>query len=257
MSRVIDLNTDAGESYGRWSIVDENELFKYVSSVNIACGFHAGDPLNIWKSVRIAKKYGLGIGAHPGFPDLIGFGRREIEVGFEELVSYIVYQLGALDAFLRVEKIDMQHVKPHGALYNMAWIRDDYAEAIVKAIALYNDELILVSPYGSKTMVKAEEYGLKTAYEAFIDRAYLKNGRLAPRTMPGSVYTDLGKIIEQALLIIDKNIVKTIDGEFIEIRAHTLCIHSDTPGAINIARVVYEKLRENGIELKPMRVFIK
>lgn len=256
MSRVIDLNADAGESFGRWSLVDENELFKYVTSVNIACGFHAGDPLSIWKSVKTAKKYGVGVGAHPGFPDLMGFGRREMEIGFEELTSYVVYQIGAIDAFLKVEGLVMQHVKPHGALYNMAWIRGDYAEAFVKAIATYNDELIVVSPYGSKTVVKAEEYGLKTAYEAFIDRAYLRDGRLAPRGTPGAVYHSVDKIIEQTLSIIDKGVVKTIDGDEVEVKANTLCIHSDTPNALDLARVINEKLRELGVVLKPMGAFI-
>ncbi len=252
MVRTIDLNVDAGESYGRWSLVNEEKLFPYVTSVNIACGFHAGDPFNIWRTIKIAKKLGKAVGAHPGFPDLMGFGRRPMEIKNDELYTYIIYQLGALDAFLRIENLVMQHVKPHGALYNMAWTRGDYAETIVKAIKAYNEKLILVAPYGSMMVLKAEEYGLRVAYEAFIDRAYERNGRLVPRGKPGAVIKDVEKAVEQALMIIDKGIVKSIDGYEVEIKAHTLCIHGDTPDAIEFARRVNEKLREVGIELKPL-----
>lgn len=252
LSRSIDLNVDAGESFGRWKLVDEDKLFPYVTSVNIACGFHAGDPLNIWKTVKTAKKHGNAIGAHPGFPDLIGFGRRPIEVDVTELKAYIIYQLGALNAFLRVEGLAMQHVKPHGALYNMAWVRDDYAEAIVEAIIEYDKNLILVAPYKSRMAVKAEEHGLKVGFEAFIDRAYTREGRLVPRSKPGAVIRDVDKAVEQALMIIDKGIVKTIDGSEVDVRAHTLCIHGDTPNAVEFVRTINYRLRELGVEIKPL-----
>jgi len=250
--RRIDLNTDAGESFGRWTLVDESQLFRYVTSANIACGFHAGDPASIWRSVRVAKSLGVAIGAHPGFPDLMGFGRREMFVSVEELKSYTVYQLGALDAFLRVEGMKMQHVKAHGALYNMAWVREDYARALAEAAHAYRSDLIVVAPYGSAMAKVAEELGLKVAFEAFIDRGYTSDGRLAPRGAPGALITDMNKIIERVISVVDKGMVVSVDGKPIEIRAHTLCIHGDSPNAVEIARTVSQKLREFGVEVAPI-----
>lgn len=252
MVRRVDLNTDAGESFGRWTLVDESQLFRYVTSANIACGFHAGDPVSIWRSIKTAKSLGVAVGAHPGFPDLMGFGRREMYVSVEELRSYIVYQLGALDAFLRVEGMKMQHVKAHGALYNMAWVREDYARAIAEAVHMYDPNLILVAPYGSAMAKVAGELGLKVAFEAFIDRGYTSDGRLAPRGVPGALITDINKVIERAISIVDKGLVTSVDGKPIEVRAHTLCIHGDSPNAIEIAKTVNQKLKEIGIEIAPI-----
>jgi len=252
MVKFVDLNTDAGESYGRWVLVDEDQLFKYVTSANIACGFHAGDPVSIWRSIRLAKSLGVSVGAHPGFPDLMGFGRREMVLSIEELKSYVIYQLGALDAFLKVEGMRMQHVKAHGALYNMAWVREDYARALAEAVHSFNPRLVVVAPYGSASARVAEELGLKVAYEAFIDRGYTSDGRLAPRGTPGALITDIGKILERVLSIVDKGVVLSVDGKPVEVRAHTLCIHGDSPGAIEIARAVNQKLRELGVELRPI-----
>lgn len=252
MARAIDLNTDAGESYGRWVLVDESQLFKYVTSANIACGFHAGDPVSIWKSIRLARSLGVSVGAHPGFPDLMGFGRREMVLSTEELRSYVLYQLGALDAFLRVEGVRMQHVKAHGALYNMAWTREDYARALAEAVQAFDPRLIVVAPYGSAAARAAEELGLRVAYEAFIDRGYTSDGRLAPRGAPGALITDVERVLERVVSIVDRGTVSSVDGKPIEIRAHTLCIHGDSPGAIEMARAVSQRLREIGVELKKM-----
>lgn len=252
MIRKIDLNTDAGESFGRWRLVDEGELFRYVSSVNIACGFHAGDPSSIWGSVKTAKSLGVAVGAHPGFPDLIGFGRREMMVDLEDLKAYVIYQLGALEAFTHIEGIKLQHVKVHGALYNMAWVREDYARAIVEAVASYDKRLLMVAPYGSQTARVAEELGLKVAYEAFIDRGYMPDGRLAPRGTPGALISDVSKAVERALSIIDKGVIQAVDGSLVEVRAHTLCIHGDSPKAIEFAKSVNTKLKELGVDIKPM-----
>ncbi len=252
MAKSVDLNTDAGESYGRWVLVDEGQLFRYVTSANVACGFHAGDPTSIWRTVRLAKSLGVSVGAHPGFPDLMGFGRREMSVNVEELKSYVVYQLGALDAFLRVEGMRMQHVKTHGALYNMAWVREDYARAVAEAVHSYDPKLVLVAPYGSVAARAAEELGLRVAYEAFIDRGYMSDGRLAPRGTPGALVTDLEKILERVVSIVDRGTVLSVDGKPVEVRAHTLCIHGDSPGAVEIARAVNQRLRELGVELRPI-----
>lgn len=256
MTKMIDLNTDAGESYGRWKLANEQELFKYVSSANIACGFHAGDPQSIWHSLRNAKSLGVAVGAHPGFPDLMGFGRREMEVSLEELKAYVIYQLGALEAFAKVEGIELQHVKAHGALYNMAWVRADYADAIAKAVASFDSNLIIVAPYGSQMAKKAEEIGLRVAYEAFIDRGYMPDGRLAPRNHPRAVISDPNIAVKRALKIIDDGLVEAIDGSLIEIKAHTLCIHGDSPNAVELAKIVNKKLKEAGIEIRPMAELI-
>ncbi len=252
MVRRVDLNTDAGESFGRWTLVDESQLFRYVTSANVACGFHAGDPVSIWRTIKIAKSLGVAVGAHPGFPDLMGFGRREMYLSVEELKSYVIYQLGALNAFLKVEGMRMQHVKAHGALYNMAWVREDYARAIAEAVHMYDPNLILVAPFGSAMAKAASELGLKVAFEAFIDRGYTSDGKLAPRGAPGALITDIDKVIERAISIVDKGLITSIDGKTIEVVAHTLCIHGDSPNAIEIARTVNQKLREVGIEIAPI-----
>ncbi|MDW8011254.1 MAG: 5-oxoprolinase subunit PxpA, partial [Sulfolobales archaeon] len=212
----------------------------------------AGDPVSIWRSIKLARSLGVSIGAHPGFPDLMGFGRREISVTTDELKSYVIYQLGALNAFLKVEGMRMQHVKAHGALYNMAWVREEYARALAEAVHSYDSRLVLVAPYGSAMARAAEELGLRVAFEAFIDRGYTSDGRLAPRGVPGALITDIEKILERVVSIVDKDAVTTVDGRTIEVRAHTLCIHGDSPGAIEIARAVNQKLREAGVVLKPI-----
>jgi len=252
VAKRIDLNTDSGESYGRWRLGNEEELFKYVTSANIACGFHAGDPLTIWRTVRLAKKMNVAVGAHPGFPDLMGFGRREMQVELEELKSYIVYQLGALSGFLRVEWLPMQHVKVHGALYNMAWVRRDYARAVAEAVAEFDRNLILVAPYGSEMARAGEELGLRVAWEAFIDRGYISDGRLAPRGAPGAIITDVEEAVKRAVAIVDRGEVTSVDGRVIEVRAHTLCIHGDTPNAVELARAVRKRLEELGVEVVAM-----
>ena len=256
MPKAVDLNTDAGESFGRGVLVDEGQLFRYVTSANIACGFHAGDPVSIWRSVRTAKSLGVAVGAHPGFPDLMGFGRREMSLAPEELRSYVIYQLGALESFLRVEGMRMQHVKAHGALYNMAWVRGDYARALAEAVHSYDPKLILVAPYGSAMARAAEELGLRVAFEGFIDRGYTSDGRLAPRGTPGALITDIDRVLERVVSIVDKGVVISVDGRPVEVRAHTLCIHGDSPGAIEIARAVNQKLREIGVELKPLSLVV-
>lgn len=160
----VDLNCDSGESFGRWRLGNEEELFKYTTSANIACGYHVGDPVVMRNTVRLAKRYGVAVGAHPGFPDLMGFGRRAMEVKKDELENYVLYQIGALNAIAIADNIELQRVKPHGALYNMAWDRVDYAEAIVNAIKLFNPNLILVAPYGSAMHRVAEEHGVVVAF---------------------------------------------------------------------------------------------
>jgi len=254
--KFVDLNADSGESFGRWRLGSDEELFRYVTSANIACGFHAGDPVVMRRTVRLAKEMGVAIGAHPGFPDLMGFGRRAMEVSVEELENYVLYQIGALHAIARAEGLELQHVKPHGALYNMAWARRDYAEAIVRAIKLFSPRLILVAPYGSEMHRVAEEAGIPVAFEAFADRNYRSDGRLVPRTHPQALVKSVDEAVERALRMVSEGRVRTIDGRDIDIVVHTICIHGDSPHAVELAKRLRQRFEEAGIRVAPLREFV-
>ena len=256
MAKYVDLNVDSGESFGRYKLGRDEELFKYVTSANIACGFHAGDPSVMRHTVRLAKENNVMVGAHPGFPDLMGFGRRAMEIKQSDLENYILYQIGALYAFVKAEGLELQHVKPHGALYNMAWNRRDYAEAIVNAIKLFDPKLILVAPYGSEMHKVAEEQGVKVGFEFFADRNYLSNGRLVPRSKPNALVLDIDEAIERVIRAVSEGKVKTVEGKDIDIVAHTVCIHGDSPHAVELASKLRARLEEVGILVKPLKVFI-
>ncbi len=257
MPLYVDLNSDSGESFGRWRLGKEEELFNYITSASIACGFHAGDPVVMRRTVRLAKEKGVAIGAHPGFPDLMGFGRRAMEVSAEELENYVLYQIGALYSIARAEGIELQHVKPHGAMYNMAWVRRDYAEAIVKAIKSFDPNLILVAPYGSEMHRVAEEHGIAVAFEAFADRNYRSDGRLVPRSHPEALVKSVEEAVERAVRMVSEGKVRTIDGKEIEIKVHTICIHGDSPHAVEMAKKLRERFEEVGIRVAPLREFVR
>ncbi len=257
MTKYIDLNVDAGESFGRYKIGREEELFKYVTSANIACGYHAGDPSVMRNTVRLARKLGVEVGAHPGFPDLMGFGRRAMEIKKDDLENYLIYQVGALCAIARAEGVELQHVKPHGALYNMAWTRRDYAEAVVAAINLFNPKLILIAPYGSEMHKAADEWGIKIAFEFFADRNYRSDGRLVPRSHPLALVLNIEEAVNRALRAVSESKVRTIDGVDIEVVINTICIHGDSPHATELAMSIRNRFEEVGIGIKPLKVFIK
>ncbi len=256
MVKYVDMNVDSGESFGRYKLGLDEEVFKYVTSANVACGFHAGDPNVMRRTVRLAKELGVAVGAHPGFPDLMGFGRRRMEVRSDELRNYVLYQVGALHAFTKAEGIELQHVKPHGALYNMAWDRRDYAEAIVLAIKEFNPNLILVAPQNSLMREVGEGEGIKVAYEFFADRNYLSNGRLVPRSHPKALVTNPKEVVERVIKAVDEGRVVSIDGEVIEVEVHTICVHGDSPGAVELAKAVREGLEGVGIRVAPLREFL-
>jgi len=254
----IDLNCDLGESYGRFKLSLDEEVMKYISSANIACGFHAGDPVTIRRTVRLAVENNVEVGAHPGLPDLLGFGRRWIETTPEEIENYIIYQIGALEAFAKVERVKLLHVKPHGALYNKAADDERIAEAIIKAIKEYDENLILVGLANSKLIEISKKYDLRYAAEAFADRAYDKRGRLVSRKLPGAVITDPNHIVKRAVEIVEKGEVETINGEKIKLgEIHTICVHGDNPRAVEIAKILRKKLIEIGIEIKHMAEIVK
>ena len=226
----------------------------YISSANIACGFHAGDPMWMKQTIQIAEKAGVGIGAHPGFPDLMGFGRREMKVTPEEAKNYVIYQIGALQAF--TSKKRLQHVKPHGALYNMGSVNEQLAIAVAEGIREVDPNIILVGLAGSAWIKAGEEVNLKVASEVFTDRAFSPDGTLVPRSQPGAVIHDIEAVIARSLKIITEEKVTAINGAEIPIKADTICLHGDTPGAVALAQRIRQGIEAAGISVFPMIDFL-
>jgi UPF0271 protein len=253
----IDLNCDVGESFGAYKLGFDEEIIKHVSSVNIACGFHAGDPAVMQQTIKLAKTYGVKVGAHPGYPDLPGFGRRNMAMAPAEVKSCLIYQIGALQAFARVEGLELQHVKPHGALYNMAVEDPKLAQAIAEAVRSLDEGLILVVLAGSAWVDIAKEQGLRVAQEAFGDRAYSADGSLVPRSRPGAVINDKKKVAERVIRMIEEGRVKAITGENITIKADTICLHGDTPGVLELAIHLRGALQNRGINVAPLGEVLK
>ncbi|MEW6262406.1 MAG: 5-oxoprolinase subunit PxpA [Thermodesulfobacteriota bacterium] len=250
----IDMNSDMGESFGAYKLGMDEEVIKYITSANIACGWHAGDPAVMRKTIQIAKENGVGIGAHPGFPDLLGFGRRNIDCTQEDIRDYVVYQIGALQAFAKAQGAQVEHVKPHGNLYLMAVDDEKIATAIAEAIVSVDKDLIYIALGGAKgEMMRAigKKVGLRVAYEAFPDRAYTPEGTLVSRRQPGAVIKD-EELVAQRALLMTKGKVLAIDGREIPLEVHTLCVHGDTPGAVNLTRRIRENLTAEGVELVPI-----
>ena len=250
---TIDLNADAGESFGRWRVADEASLFPHLTSVNLACGFHAGDPLNMQVAVELAKANGVAVGAHPGFSDKVGFGRRDLAASVEEVRSDVLYQLGALHAFLRHADMPMHHVKAHGALYLKMMTDADTAGAIAEAVAVFDPDLPLVvlAGAGGELMKKTgEDFGLRTVAEAFPDRAYLANGQLAPRRLEGAVLDDSAHIAERAVALATGQALPALDGGEVTVKAETLCLHGDNPNAPQTAAAVRQALQRAGVSVE-------
>ena len=247
----IDLNADLGESFGRYTLGMDEKIMEVISSANIACGFHAGDPMVMERTVRLAAEAGIAIGAHPGFPDLMGFGRRNMAVSPEEARAYILYQLGALDAFLRPMGIRMRHVKPHGALYNMAAADEQLARAICGAVKDFDPELRLVGLSGSLLIHAAEKTGLRAISEVFADRAYEADGSLVSRRKPGAIISDEREALRRVIRMVKEGKVKAINGEEIAIRAESVCVHGDGEKALLFAKSIREALTANDIQVSP------
>ena len=253
---AIDLNSDLGESYGRYTIGRDEDIIPLISSANVACGYHASDPVVMQKTIGIAKAAGIHIGAHPGFPDLMGFGRREMAVSPDEAYAYTLYQLGALDAFLKAQGMKLQHVKPHGAMYNMAGKDEKLALGICRAVKDYNPELILLGLAGSKMLIAAKELGLRCAAEYFTDRAYEADGSLRNRRLPGAMITDEEEAIERAVRMIREHRVKTCDGEDLELDAQSICVHGDGEKALAFVRRIRQRLEQEKIEIRPLEEIV-
>ena len=247
----IDLNCDMGESYGRYILGDDIALLDVITSANIACGFHAGDPVVMASTVQQAVKKGVAIGAHPGYPDLQGFGRRAMALSPSDLSAVILYQISALAGFAQVEGTRLTHVKPHGALYNTAVRDKDTAEAIVRAVQSFDPSLVVVTLPGSILYLTAVEQNLRVAAEGFADRAYQADGSLLPRGQSGAVIHEPDLIAKRAVRMVTQQSIRSITGEDIEIRIDTLCVHGDTPGATEIALSVREAMQVVGVTLTP------
>ncbi|MCA0758699.1 LamB/YcsF family protein [Paenibacillus sp. N4] len=243
----IDLNCDMGEGFGVYTAGRDRELMKYITSANIACGFHAGDAATIRKTVKLALEHGVAIGAHPGLPDLAGFGRRTMQITPQEAYELTVYQLGAVQAFARSEGGELRHVKPHGALYNMAAASRPLADAIAEAVYKVDARLLLFGLSGSELIWAGEAAGLRTVSEVFADRSYEADGALTPRGTPGAVIADAGLAAEQAVGMIKRGAVRTRQGSELALKAETVCLHGDTPGAAEHAARLREALDKEGI----------
>lgn len=250
---AIDLNSDLGESFGRYTLGLDGEIIPLISSANVACGYHASDPVVMRQTVKTAKEAGIGIGAHPGFPDLMGFGRRNMAVSPDESYAYTMYQLGALDAFLKAEGVKMQHVKPHGAFYNMAAKDYAMAEAICCAIRDFDSSLIVLALSGGELLRAAKDLGLAAAAEYFTDRAYEADGSLRNRRLPGSMITDEEEAISRTIRMIREHKVRTYDGQDLTLDAASICVHGDGVKALEFVRTIRARLEEEGIEIKPLR----
>jgi len=245
----IDINSDLGESFGAYSIGGDREVIKYVTSANIACGFHAGDPVVMQNTVLAAKTAGAAIGAHPGYPDIMGFGRRNMSVSSEEAKAYVKYQIGALLAFTQSAGLKMQHVKTHGALYNMAAVDQSLARAIAEAVAEVDGNLILLGLSGSKMLEEGRACGLRVASEVFADRAYMEDGTLVPRSQTGSMIHDSELAISRVVGMVKNGKVESITGKEIAIQADSICVHGDNAEALEFVQGIREELIKNGVEI--------
>ncbi|WP_431295207.1 5-oxoprolinase subunit PxpA [Pedobacter sp. P26] len=248
--KMIDLNCDMGEAYGSYPMPNDEKLMDYISSANIACGFHAGDPAVMQKTVALAIKKGVAIGAHPGLPDLQGFGRREMKITANEAYQLTLYQIGALNAFVNAAGGKLHHVKPHGALYNMAAKDPVLAKAIVQAVYDFDPNLILYALAGSKMIVEAEKNGLATASEVFADRSYQDDGLLTPRSADNAIVANKEDAVNQVLGFSLKQEVKSVNGNRIAVRAETVCLHGDGVQAVAFAKLIAERLKNEGIVIK-------
>ena len=248
----IDLNCDMGESFGAYTIGADAEVMASISSANVACGYHGGDPAVMRRTVRLAREAGVAVGAHPGFQDLAGFGRREMRLAPQEIEDMVLYQIGALEAIARREGVRLHHVKAHGALYNMAAKDRLMADALARAVAAFDRSLILFGLPGSELTRAGEACGLLVASEGFADRAYEPDGSLTPRSRPGAVIHDTEAVVQRAVRMVVDGRVAAIDGSEMVMHVDTICTHGDTPGAQALTRALRAGLERAGVAIAPV-----
>jgi len=248
---MVDLNCDMGESFGIYTLGLDEEVMPLITSANIACGFHAGDPQVLRRTVELAAKYGVAVGAHVSYPDLVGFGRRAMAVDPTELENDLIYQMGAIQAFCKVVGVPLRHVKPHGALYNTAQRDRRTAEAVARAVASFDPNLLIFAQSGSVMAEVAREAGLRVVQEVFADRAYTPEGQLVSRRLPGAVIHDAETVAQRALEMVTTGYVTAVDGSRVPVVAESICVHGDTPDAVNLIRRIRERLEGAGVVVGP------
>lgn len=256
---AIDLNSDVGESFGNYQLGLDEDVIPLISSANIACGFHAGDPAVMRQTVALARRHGVALGAHPGLPDLVGFGRRNMEVTLEEIKDLVTYQIGALQAVAALQGKRLQHVKPHGALYNMAVKNPDIWDAVAEVMAKLDERLILFVLAGSdRTALESigKLRGIRIAFEFFADRAYNTDGSLVSRKLPGAVIQDHEVVAAKVMKFVKEGRVKTIEGSEIELTAETICVHGDNPKALSLVKKIRETLKTAEVSVQPAATFM-
>lgn len=254
--KYVDLNCDLGESFGNYTIGMDEEVIPLISSANVACGYHASDPVVMQKTVEIAAKNGIAIGAHPGFPDLMGFGRRNMNISTKEAYAYVTYQLGALYAFCQKAGVKLQHVKPHGALYNMAGKDYALAKAICEAVYDFDKDLILLGLSGSELINAAEAIGLRHANEFFADRAYEEDGSLVARSKEGAVITDEEEALKRVVKVVKEGKVTSITGKEVTLKIDSICVHGDGEKALAFVKLIGERLKKENITVAALHKFI-
>ena len=250
MANKIDFNCDMGESFGMYKMGLDEEVIKHITSANIACGFHAGDPNWMRTTVKLAEEHGVAIGAHPSFPDLNGFGRRAMNASALEVKNDVIYQMGALQAFTGAKRL--QHVKPHGAMYNMAVDDQNLATAICEAALEVDSNVVLLALAGSQWISVAEDLGLRVGREIFADRALNTDGTLVSRSKEGSVIHDIQEVVDRSLRMVTEGKAVAISGEVIDVEADSLCLHGDTPGAVDMAQALKQALVAEDVEVTPL-----
>ena len=251
----IDLNSDMGESFGAYTIGADEEILRWVTSANVACGWHGGDPHVMRQTVARAKALGVAVGTHPSYPDLLGFGRRPMQITRQEARDYMLYQIGALRAFVVAAGLTLQHVKPHGAIYNVAAKDRELSLGIAEAVKEAGGDLILMGLPDSEMLKAGQEVGVRVAREAFGDRAYNEDGSLVSRKIAGSLITDPDEVAERVIGLAQGRVV-AVTGKEIRFQADTICLHGDTPGAATIARRVRERLEKEGAQVRPLDAFL-
>ena len=249
MSQLLNLNADLGESFGPWKMGSDDAMLRIVSSANVACGYHAGDPSVMLKTAALARDNGVSIGAHPGFPDLQGFGRRRMDIPLDELEAMLIYQIGALDACARAQGLRVTHVKPHGALSNIACAERKVADAVARAVRRLDPALILLAPAASQMILAGREQGLSIVEEVFADRAYLDDGNLVPRNQPGAMVHGAEASLAHVMRMVEEKALISITGKRIPVNPQSICVHGDNAEAVATARALREGLEKAGYSM--------
>ena len=249
MSKQLNLNSDLGESFGAWSMGSDDAMLRIVNSANVACGFHAGDPLVMRKTAALARSGGVSLGAHPGYPDLQGFGRRRMDIPAAELEAMLIYQIGALDACARAQGLRVTHVKPHGALSNIACAQRPVADAIARAVYALDPSLVLLAPAASQMILAGRAVGLPVVEEVFADRAYLDDGNLVPRSQPGAMIHGAQQSLAHVMRMVEESALISITGKRIPVNPQSICVHGDNADAVATAQAIRDGLLAAGYQL--------